>query len=252
MLALALFGAAACGKGITSLSAARNPGDTTTTGGTPYFDVAALGVPKFINSIYIDLNALDSVGNPAVVQVSLFRSSSGHDYSDSFERCRSMKHYFSFPDHNTKLYIPVTGTVTSVTPDTVSGGITIQSDAYPRFSFTVFHPRLARTYSVGDHVIEGQYMGTHSGVWTSSDIAVLVNPAYPPSPAHGGPDGTLVSYFLTLTDSGFAPLKKRGISSPADLIIPQALRDANPLTCDAAWNFTNAYTDPLPKVVKLN
>lgn len=250
--ALTLCAVAACGHGDNSLSAPKFPGDTTHHGGMQYYDVAKLGVPKFVNSIYIDLSQLDSSGKPVVEQISKFRSSSGHDYSDSFERCRSMKHYFGYPDRNTKLYIPVTGTVSMVNPDTMSGGIYIQSDAQPAFTFMVFHPRLAKVFVVGEHVVEGQYMGTHVGNYTGSDIAVLVTTENAPSVPHGGPDGTLVSYFETLTDSGFLPLKKRGINSPADLIISKADRDANPLTCETqAWNFTNADSDPLAQVVKL-
>jgi hypothetical protein len=230
-LALLMFCAlGACGNGDSSTNGQRTGVDTTHGPTTPpYYNVDSLGVPKFVNTIYIDLSQLDSTGTPVVFQISKFRSSAGHDYSDSVERCRSMKHYFSFPDRATKLYFPVTGTIVGVNSDTMWGGISIQSDAQPAFVFTVFHPVLARLFVQGEHVTEGQFMGTHTGNWTSSDIAVLVNPGSNPGRPHGGPDGRLVSYFETLTDNAFLPFNNRDINSPADLIISRAERDARTL-----------------------
>ena len=54
------------------------------------YDLDRLGVPRFVNTNYIDLEN--------IFQISKFRSSAGHDYSDDIERCRSMKHYFMRPD----------------------------------------------------------------------------------------------------------------------------------------------------------
>jgi hypothetical protein len=50
------------------------------------YDVDKNGVPKFMGADYIDLSS--------IVKISKFRSAAGHDFSDSFESCRSMKHYF--------------------------------------------------------------------------------------------------------------------------------------------------------------
>ncbi|TRZ90870.1 MAG: hypothetical protein D4R84_15485, partial [Rhodocyclaceae bacterium] len=53
-------------------------------------DLDGLGVPKFVATNYIDISK--------IFQLSKFRSSAGHDYSDDLEKCRSMKHYFMRPD----------------------------------------------------------------------------------------------------------------------------------------------------------
>ena len=50
------------------------------------YDVDKNGVPQFMEADYIDLSR--------ITQISKFRSAAGHDFSDSFESCRSMKHYF--------------------------------------------------------------------------------------------------------------------------------------------------------------
>lgn len=235
----------ACGGAGTTATGPTN-GTNSGSSGTATYNVDLLGVPQFVNVVYIDLTQTDpATHGPLINQISKFRSSAGHDYSDSTEGCRSMKHYFSFPDGATKLYAPVAGTVTqSADEDKIS----IQADAQPAFLFTIFHPKLNRTFAVGEHVAEGQILGTHVGNWTSSDIAVLVNPGNA-GPAVGvGPSGRLVSYFDTLTDAAFQVFRARGINSRSDLIISRALRDANPLTC-SGQTFTTL-NDPLPAVVR--
>jgi len=49
-------------------------------------DWADVEVPQFYQVSHIDVSALEAV--------SKFRSRAGHDYSDSFEECCSLKHYF--------------------------------------------------------------------------------------------------------------------------------------------------------------
>ena len=44
-------------------------------------------IPKFVDCDYLDLDKIN--------KISKFRSGMGHDYSDDFESCRSMKHYFN-------------------------------------------------------------------------------------------------------------------------------------------------------------
>lgn len=44
-------------------------------------------LPKFANTNFTELEK--------IAEISLFRSSAGHDYSDWCESCRSMKHYFA-------------------------------------------------------------------------------------------------------------------------------------------------------------
>jgi hypothetical protein len=53
------------------------------------YDVASNGIPKFVADDYV---YVASVG-----RISKFRSGAGHDFSDDFESCRSMKHYYE-PD----------------------------------------------------------------------------------------------------------------------------------------------------------
>ena len=50
------------------------------------YDVDLNGIPQFVST-----NVMDLVN---ISQISKFRSGAGHDYSDDFESCRSMKHYF--------------------------------------------------------------------------------------------------------------------------------------------------------------
>ena len=64
-------------------------------------------IPKFANKDFVDIDK--------IMEISKFRSSTGHDYSDSFESNRSMKHYY-YPydkykgdDNTIKIYSPVDG-----------------------------------------------------------------------------------------------------------------------------------------------
>jgi len=50
------------------------------------WNVDSLGVPRFVATDYIE--------SARIARVSRFRSGYGHDYSDAFESCRSMKHYY--------------------------------------------------------------------------------------------------------------------------------------------------------------
>ena len=50
------------------------------------YDVDAKGIPQFASADVIELDKIS--------ELSKFRSGEGHDYSDKFETCRSMKHYF--------------------------------------------------------------------------------------------------------------------------------------------------------------
>ncbi len=126
------------------------------------YDLDRLGVPRFVDRPYIDLTH--------VVQLSRFRSSAGHDYSDDREHCRSMKHYFIAPDASTSIVAPVAGTVTTLRADFVGTQVVISSDLYPDFSFIIFHVALAKPLVLGEHVALGQVLGTHVGRQTWSDI----------------------------------------------------------------------------------
>jgi len=210
-------------------------------------DVSTKGVPKFVANNYIDLTQTSN-GSPLINAISMFRSSEGHSYADGLETCRSMKHYFKNPDAATKIYAPVTGTVTKVAAESATGAggtqIWITSEAYPAFTFKLFHVNPGKTYTAGNKVSAGEQLGTHIGTSTWSDIAVMAIT----SPVISKTSVRNVSYFETLTDSAFLPFKNRGIATPQALIHSQAVRDANPLTCDGE-TFTNAGSDPLAKAV---
>ena len=179
------------------------------------YDLDALGVPRFVNVNYIDLTG--------IAQVSKFRSSAGHDYHDDEEQCRSMKHYFVAPDATTSIFSPVAGTVSRLAADFVGTQIQIVSDEHPGFIFIIFHVNLARELTVGDHIDEGERLGTQVGTQTLSDIAVGVNTS--------NSTYRLVSYFDTLTDAAFAAFQARGITSRDQMSFTKGERDADPYTC---------------------
>jgi hypothetical protein len=201
------------------------------------WDIDKDGIPQFAGVNYIELDSL--------YRISKYRSSVGHDYSDAFEQCRSLKHYFE-PKAATdwaaiKIFAPVTGTITRVEQEWAGTKIEIASDSLPAFRFVIFHVNTPVLPQVNDKVTAGAQLGTHIGSQTYSDIAVIVN-----DPTR---QGRMVSYFEVMTDAVFQAYVLRGISSRQDLIIPRAVRDANPPTCSGD-TFTS--TDPLENWVTLN
>jgi hypothetical protein len=183
------------------------------------YDVDAWGIPKFVRHNYIDLDR--------IARISKFRSSVGHDYSDDFEHCRSMKHYF-MPDGSgdwsqVRVFAPVDGTVALFFDEWIGGTqIWLTSSEYPDFEFDIFHIHLQDSLHVGQFLTAGQLLGTHIGSQTYSDIAVCALT----------PNGRKrVSYFDVMTDSLFQDYQARGAQSRGDFIISRELRDLNPLTC---------------------
>jgi hypothetical protein len=74
------------------------------------WDIDKSGIPKFVETNYLEMSK--------IYWISKFRSAVGHDYSDAFEHCRSMKHYFE-PRSDVdwaalKIISLVTGTITRV------------------------------------------------------------------------------------------------------------------------------------------
>lgn len=184
------------------------------------WDIDTEGYPKFINTNYIELDK--------IYQISKFRSSVGHDYSDAFEDCRSMKHYFQ-PKENTdwatiRIFSPVTGKITRAETEWAGLKLEVEAKDYPAFRFQIFHITPALIFNIGDEVVEGQQLGTHVGTQTMSDISVIVN-----DPTR---QGRMISYFNLITDDVFNEYSQLGISSINELIISKELRDANPLICD--------------------
>ncbi|MBK7030913.1 MAG: hypothetical protein IPH45_17645 [Bacteroidales bacterium] len=186
---------------------------------TDIWDIDIQGIPQFIRSDYIELDKIQ--------RISRFRSSVGHDYSDAFEQCRSMKHYFE-PKADVdwtqvKVYSPVAGTLTRVEQEWAGTKLEIASDSLPAFRFSIFHMSPASPFSLGQKVTEGQYLGTHIGNSTYSDISVIVN-----DPTR---QGRMVSWFDVMTDALFSRYAARGVNSRTLLIISKGERDAHPLEC---------------------
>lgn len=202
---------------------------------TDIWDIDKQGIPMFVNYNYIELNKIQ--------EISKFRSSVGHDYSDSYEQCRSLKHYFQpYGDIDwgtVKIYSPITGTITRVEQEWAGTKLEIVSDAYPAFRFQIFHINTSQVYEVNDNVTEGEYLGTHISADTYSDISVIVN-----DPTK---QGRFVSWFYVITDPVFEEYQDRGATTREDFIISKELRDANPLDCN---NF--GVNDPLEKWFVLN
>lgn len=176
---------------------------------------------RFVEFNYIDL---DKIG-----RISLFRSGEGHDYSDDFESCRTMKHYYRPKSGVNAAEIdinsPVDGKIRYImTEQSASSGqqICIESTEYPAFQFIIFHVALDPILKVGDTVAAGQLVGAHIGAATWSDIAVR---------QHTSEGDRLVSYFDVMSDSLFAGYQARGVDSRDEAIISQEDRDASPLTC---------------------
>ena len=209
--------------------------DHTSSGGTisgskrPWvtYDVDPDGVPQFVASGIMDIDR--------IAQISRFRSGIGHDFSDDFESCRSMKHYFVPVDSADKSSInilsPMKGTVSGLTDEWSEESewkgtaISIQSEDHPAFHMLIFHLDLIPTLSIGDEISAGQLLGHPVGddSVTIADTAVGVNT----------PGGyKLVSFFEVMTDSAFDAHKRGYLNSLANVIISEKERDDHSLTCN--------------------
>ncbi len=206
-----------------------NDNESENNSDIPKYDIDKYGIPQFVNFNYIEL---DKIG-----KISKFRSGIGHDYSDDFENCRSMKHYFipkQDVDWSTiKIFSPISGKIVKVYNEWAGTQLQISSNEYPAFIFIIFHINLAKTFNKGDEVAAGEFLGTHIGGQTTSDIAVGVNT----------PSGwKLISFFQVMKESLFDEYKKRGVNSIDNLIITKEERDAEPLTCKDDESFENPGT----------
>ena len=186
-------------------------------------------------------NDFTNVGD-FIEDISYFRSSAGHDYSDSFESCRSMKHYFSpreeeRENNNVPVYSPFAGTIVQLNTEEGGGflddGVTNQrtmilSEHDSSVLAVIFHIDLQSVdLTVGSSVEAGQQLGharmeSRRGVAHDFDIAMHLNTA----------DGVrYVSYFELLDDDVFSGYTGFG-SYRSDFIIMESQRNADPLTCD--------------------
>lgn len=184
---------------------------------------------------YIELDKIE--------RISKFRSAIGHDYSDDFEDCRSMKHYFqpksSVNWSNVKIFSPVSGKIVRINEEWAGTQLHIEPSENSAYTVIIFHIATIRTFSLGDHVNAGEQLGTHIGSQTMSDIAVSFSE---------NNKWRLLSYFTLLTDSLFQYYMQRGVSSRTDFIITKEERDADTLRC-AGDAFTSEGT--LPNWVEL-
>jgi hypothetical protein len=214
---------------VASACSGSGPDGDGPAGPADIWDIDQDGIPKFVDVNYIELDEIH--------RISRFRSGEGHDYSDAFEHCRSMKHYFDPKPgviwQDVEILSPVTGKVTRVEEEWAGTKLEIQSDSRLAFRFVIFHLNLSRPLETGDSVVAGGKLGNHVGAQTSSDIAVIVN-----DPTR---QGRMISYFDTMTDALFQTYAERGVNSRAEMIISKAERDAAPLTCNG-----DVFVDPGP------
>jgi len=205
------------------------------------YDVKANGIPLLVQSDYIDLTKISAI--------SRFRSGMGHDYSDDFEHCRSMKHYFiidpTVDGSQVGIFAPVTGTVVNEFAESTAGSGTqvwITPTNNPAFTFILFHVNVTNALTSGAMVTKGEPIGLFGGEpagVTASDIAVRVQT----------PDGMmLLSYFNLMPTNIFANYQVRGVTNVTELIIPAEARDADSLDCSGE-TFTTPGT--LPNIIYL-
>jgi len=129
--------------------------------GCDYYDVDSNGVPKFVESDFTEL--------AKIMQISRFRSGSGHDYSGDFESCRSMKHYYApfeiyRENYNIEVYSPVHGVIERIEDERhgSSSGLSnkqirIKSTIQPAFTFIIFHTDLISSDMAEGTVVGLQY-----------------------------------------------------------------------------------------------
>ena len=180
-------------------------------------------LPRFITRNYIDL---DKIG-----RISRFRSGIGHDYSDNFEQCRSMKHYFEPKQSgvdwaSVQVYSPIHGVVMDVQQEWAGARVQIRSLEQAKFSLIIFHINLQRELVAGDTLISGDILGKHIGSQTMSDISVGMDTL-----VNGNLEWKFVSYFDLISDSVFSLYHNRGVPDRDTLIISLTTRDAHPLQC---------------------
>jgi hypothetical protein len=196
-------------------------------GGGDTYDISSYGIPRFVSNDYIQLERIG--------RISRFRSGIGHDFSDDFESCRSMKHYFEPKDSidwtTVHIYAPVDGSITVLTDEWAGTKIEIRSKLYPAFFFDIFHVSLSHPLKVGDTLAAGTLLGTHIGSQTMSDMAVAVTVPQQ-GPKSGSAHGRmLLSYFDVMTDPLFVHYQGRGLLSRVDAVISRGARDRDTISC---------------------
>jgi hypothetical protein len=184
------------------------------------------GPPRVLNASYIEL--------PKIERVSRFRSTVGHSYVDgSGETCRSMKHYFqprqSIDWTSVEVYAPAAGTIWLIATDGAAGfRVMLRPRDLPALEVAMFHVNLDAAIVKNTWVEAGDRIGRHASPFTMSDIATGV----------GGREGTLFSYFETMTDGVFSQYQARGVSSRQAAVITRGERDQDQVPCVGEQQFT--------------
>jgi len=213
----------------------------------PTYDIDAEGIPKFINTDFIEL---DKIG-----YIQRFRTY-GYDDSDDFENCRSMKHvYLAFEEYRVnrevKIFSPIDGQIIDIGQISinVSGewkvetknlltSVTIRSSEYPAFNIYIRWLDIRDMgLKTGMEVSEGQHIGYFCMSVVGKTIPL---PCASIRVSVNTPDGyKKLSYFQVMTDDVFQSYEDRGATCIEDFIIPREERDADPLTCtyDYGGNF---------------
>jgi hypothetical protein len=190
-------------------------------------------VPRFVD---LDFTELDKIE-----EISLFRSSAGHDYSDECEDCRSMKHYYApTAGHHVNgdviVRTPVTGQVVSIAAEGHGASVgnenkqvRVRSSLHPEITFVFFHVDVTGGLAAGDFVTAGDAIGTARMVYpdlgeTAHDFDLAVK-------VHTLTGDSYVSWFDVVTDALFSTYVARGASARSDFVLTKAARDADPLTC---------------------
>ena len=180
--------------------------------------------PRFCTSDFIELYKIE--------KISKFRSFIGHDYSDSFESERSMKHYFDpkieYKDepHEIKLFSPVDGKIEYIANEQVRGKqIGIRVKDHQDFIVIIFHVDPLENISEGLAVNSGDFIGyAFVDINSNTDIAIrrdlgLFHYLFFSSRYK------LYSYFQVMTNSVFSEYQKCGIESREEMIIPKEVAD---------------------------
>jgi hypothetical protein len=179
--------------------------------------------PRFTKALYLDLADIE--------RISRFRSGVGHDFSDAFESCRSMKHYVCMTGCSggpvdwlsIALRSPVDGTIVALESEQTFGTqVRIAVQGHEGWIVRIFHVTPELGLAVGSSVVAGQLLGHHASNDTMSDIAVE---------HFGGGGARRVSWFDTMDDALLAAFAARGATRD-QLVISKEARDADPLGCE--------------------
>lgn len=186
--------------------------------------------PQFITHQYIDLSRIQ--------QVSKFRSGVGHDASDSFESCRSMKHYFSGDESEDRttieLYAPMDGKIVLNMSDDPGHQVWIRPSGYPQYLVIIYHAKLINGLGTGTTIRSGMLIGHLGGntSWSDMQIAEL-----------GFFRHRFISYFDVMTDQVFSEFQDLGFASRQDFILSKSERDARPLRCGFGFFKTGSFIE---------